>query len=149
MSDTTGPLPERLQEIVDEFGDAEGQEKLELLLEYSEKMPPLPDWLDKNVNMDQVHECMTPVFVHAEEEDGGMIFYFDIPAESPTVRGYAAILGEGLRGASPTEIVNLPSDFYQQMGLHAVLTSQRLRGIGAILAYIKRLAAQKLNNGQS
>src|SRR5262245_48059395 len=110
MSDTTGALPARLQEIVDEFGEAEGQEKLELLLEYSEKMPPLPDWLNKDVNMDQVHECMTPVFVHAEEKNGGMIFYFDIPPESPTVRGYAAVLGEGLRGASPAEIVDLPTD---------------------------------------
>jgi cysteine desulfuration protein SufE len=78
-----------------------------------------------------------------------MIFYFDIPPESPTVRGYAAVLGEGLRGASPSEIVNLPTDFYQQMGLHAVLTGQRLRGIGAILAYMKRLAARKMNNGHS
>ena len=149
MSEMTGPLPDRLQEIVDEFGEAEGQEKLELLLEYSEKMPPLPDWLDKNVNMDQIHECMTPVFIHAEEEDGGMHFYFDIPPESPTVRGYAALLGEGLRGATPEQIVNLPTDFYTQMGLHSVLTSQRLRGIGAILLYIKRLAARVMNNGHN
>jgi cysteine desulfuration protein SufE len=78
-----------------------------------------------------------------------MIFYFDIPPESPTVRGYAALLGEGLRGATPQQIVNLPGDFYQQMGLHSVLTGQRLRGIGAILAYMKRLAAQKMSNGRS
>jgi cysteine desulfuration protein SufE len=149
MTETTGSLPDRLQEIVEEFGEAEGQEKLELLLEYSEKMPPLPDWLNKDTNMDQVHECMTPVFVHAELENGGMIFYFDIPPESPTVRGYAALLGEGLQGATPQQIVNLPSDFYQQMGLHSVLTGQRLRGIGAILAFMKRLAAQKMHNGRS
>ena len=145
MSETTGPIPTRLQEIVAEFGEAEGQDKLELLLEYSEKMPPLPDWLDKDTNMEQVHECMTPVFVHAERENGGMIFYFDVPPESPTVRGYAAILGEGLYGATPEQIVNLPGDFFQDMGLHKVLSHQRLRGISAILAYLKRLAREHLN----
>lgn len=144
MSNTTQKLPPRLQEIVDAFGWLEGKEKLELLLEYSEKMPPLPDWLNKESNMEQVHECMTPVFVHAERENGGMVFYFDVPPESPTVRGYATILGEGLRGASPEAVLAVPGDFYMGMGLHQVLTTQRLNGIGAILAYIKRLAAREL-----
>ena len=144
MSETTDSIPTRLREIVEEFGWCEGQEKLELLLEYSEKMMPLPDWLDKETNMEQVHECMTPVFVHAEIQDGGMQFYFDVPPESPTVRGYAAILGEGLRGATPEEVIGIPSNFYQQMGLQKVLTTQRLNGISAILAYLKRLASQAI-----
>jgi cysteine desulfuration protein SufE len=145
MSDTVNAIPLRLREIVEEFSWVEGQEKLELLLEYSERMAPLPDWLNRETNMEQVHECMTPVFVHAEMQDGGMIFYFDVPPESPTVRGYAAILGEGLRGATPEEVLNLPNNFYQEMGLHRVLTAQRLNGITAILAYLKRLAGQQTN----
>jgi cysteine desulfuration protein SufE len=146
MSDATDNIPPRLQEIVEEFGEVEGQEKLELLLEYSEKMPPLPEWLNKDTNMEQVHECMTPVFVHAEQENGGMHFYFDVPPESPTVRGYAAILGEGLRGVPPEQVVGIPTDFYLQMGLHKVLSQQRLRGITALLAYLKRLAREKMAN---
>jgi cysteine desulfuration protein SufE len=145
MSDTANAIPLRLREIVEEFSWVEGQEKLELLLEYSERMAPLPDWLNRETNMEQVHECMTPVFVHAEMQDGGMIFYFDVPPESPTVRGYAAILGEGLRGATPEEVLNLPNNFYQEMGLHRVLTAQRLNGITAILAYLKRLAGQQIS----
>ena len=107
---------------------------------------PLPDWLDKDTQMDQVHECMTPVFVHAEREDGGMAFYFDVPPQSPTVRGYAAILGEGLHGATPEQIISLPNTFYQEMGLQQVLTAQRLNGIGAILAHLKRLAKEQMNS---
>ena len=137
-------IPPRLQEIIDEFSWFEGQEKLQLLLEYSEKMPSLPDWLDKETNMDQVHECMTPVFVHAEKDDEGMHFYFDVPPESPTVRGYATILGEGLDGATPEQVIGLPGNFYMAMGFHKVLTTQRLNGIGAILAYLKRLATKEL-----
>lgn len=138
-------IPPRLSEIIEDFNWLEGREKLELLLEFSEKMPPLPNWLNRDTNMEQIHECMTPVFVHAERENGGMVFYFDIPPESPTVRGYAAILGEGLRGVTPEEVLNVPPNFYQQMGLHKVLTTQRLNGIHAILAYLKRLAEKELN----
>jgi cysteine desulfuration protein SufE len=138
-------LPAALAEIVDNFLWCEGQEKIELLLQYSESMPPLPPELAADhAQMEQVHECMTPVFVHADLVDGGMKFYFDVPKESPTVRGFAAILGAGLDGVSPQQILQIPADFYVQMGLQNVLTHQRLNGIGAILAYIKRLAAQKL-----
>jgi cysteine desulfuration protein SufE len=144
MSETIEAIPPRLREIVEEFSWCEGQEKLELLLEYSEKMPPLPERFDKNTDMEQVHECMTPVFVHAEVENGGMVFYFDIPPQSPTVRGYAAILSEGLRGATPEQVVNLPPNFYREMGLEKVLTAQRVRGIDAILIYLKRLARERL-----
>lgn len=144
MSEIIEAIPPRLREIVEEFSWCEGQEKLELLLEYSEKMPPLPEWLDKNTDMEQIHECMTPVFVHAEVENGGMVFYFDIPPQSPTVRGYAAILSEGLRGATPEQVANLPPSFYREMGLEKVLTTQRVRGIDAILAYLKRLARERL-----
>ena len=144
MTDTTDALPPRLAQIVEDFSWVEGRDKLELLLEYSEKMPPLPDWLNRETNMEQIHECMTPVFVHAELEDGGMHYYFDIPPESPTVRGYAAILGEGLQGVAPEDVLKVPGNFYIEMGLHKVLTTQRLNGIGAILAYIKRLATQAL-----
>lgn len=146
MSDTGNGLPARLQEIVEEFEWAEGQEKLQLLLEFSENLPPLPDrLLDKREDMDQVHECMTPVCVYAEVQDGGMHFYFDIPPESPTVRGYAAILGQGLQGATPEEVVAVPADFYQKMGLHTVLSYQRLNGMSAILAHLKRLAVARMN----
>ena len=141
-------LPPRLQEIVDDFQLAEGQEKLELLLEFARKMPPLPEWLhDKRDAMDQVHECMTPVFVFAENQNGKLTFHFDVPPESPTVRGYSALLGEGVQGSTPEEILHIPSDFYQEMGLQEVLSPRRLQGVHTILAYIKRLATKELSPG--
>jgi cysteine desulfuration protein SufE len=143
-------IPPRLQEIIEDFKISEGREKLELLLDYAENMPPLPDWLrDNHQSMDMVEECMTPVFVQAELDNGTMKFYFDVPAESPTVRGYAALLGAGLAGATPEEVLQLPADFSQELGLHEVLTNQRLQGISAILAHMKQLALKYVeNNGR-
>jgi cysteine desulfuration protein SufE len=145
MSENQEKIPARLEEIIEDFEFCEGREKLELLLEFSEQMPPLPDWLETDhQHMDQVQECMTPVFVQAKNDNGKLTFYFDIPPESPTVRGYAAILAEGLNGLSPEEFLEVPADFYFRMGLHTVLTHQRLNGISAILAHIKRLALEAM-----
>ncbi|MCS6802560.1 MAG: SufE family protein [Chloroflexota bacterium] len=137
-------LPPKLAEIVELFQAARGREKLELLLEFAEAMPPLPEWLATNRDqMEFVHECQTPVYVAAENRDG-LVFYFDVPKEAPTVRGYAGVLAEGLRGATPEQVLALPSDFFLPMGLAEVVSHQRLNGMSAILAHMKRLALEHL-----
>ncbi len=138
-------IPKRLEEIVEDFESMEGREKVESLVDYSEGLSVLPAQAEHNHDgMEFVEECMTPVFCKAELVDGGMHFYFDIPSESPTVRGLAAILGEGLDGASPEEVLSVPNDFYLPMDLHRVLTMQRMNGFAAILAHMKRLATEAL-----
>jgi cysteine desulfuration protein SufE len=146
MRETDMVIPPRLAEIIEDFGWCEGREKLELLLEFSERMPPLPERLHAQRDaIEPVPECMTPVFIHAETgPDGAMTFYFDVPPESPTVRGYAEIMRDGVAGATPQEVIAIPNDFYLQMGLQQVLTHQRMSGISAILAHMKRLAVRAL-----
>ena len=56
-------MPDRLQVIVDAFQSAPKPLGLQLLLEYSRKVPPLPDQLaGHRERMEQVHECQTPFF---------------------------------------------------------------------------------------
>ncbi len=134
-------IPKALQDIVDEFRWAEGQEKLELLIQYAEKLPPLPERLKvDSAQLDQVQECMTPVFIQAENHGGKMVYHFDVPPESPTVRGYAALMKQGLDQAAPEEVLKIPEDFFYEMGLQNVLSYQRLIGMAAILAHMKKLA---------
>ncbi|MCA9986475.1 MAG: SufE family protein [Anaerolineales bacterium] len=145
MSESSGKLTARLQEIVEDFGYVSGREKLEYLLEFADALPALPDHLaGKRDEMDEVHECMTPVFIYLENDDDGKLrFHFDIPPESPTVRGFAEILRSGLNGATPAELLDIPDLFYLDLGLGQVLTGQRLNGIGAILAHMKQLVRDK------
>jgi len=134
-------LPEHLQEIVEDFSFCEGQEKLEYLLEFSERLPALPVWLaGKQNEMDKVHECMTPVFIYPEKQNGKIFFHFDIPPEAPTVRGFASVLQQGFGWTTAEQVLTVPNEFYWQMGLQEVLTGQRLNGIGAMLAHMKELA---------
>lgn len=135
-------LPTNLQTIVDDFTMMEGEEKLEYLLELAERLPPLPDHLRaKRDEMDVVHECMTPVFLDAERNsNGGFHFHFDVSPESPTVRGFAELLRSGLDGVRLDELMAVPAEFYLRLGLQRVLSGQRLNGISAILAHMKKVA---------
>ncbi len=131
--------PAQLQAIIDEFQMVEPRERLEYLLEYSTDLPNLPERLQSlRDSMEQVHECQAPVFLHTELQEGRAEFFFDIPPESPTVRGYAAILAEGLNGATPAEVFATPDDVYILLGLHEAITPQRLRGLHALMGYMKR-----------
>ena len=131
-------VPPALKRIVDMFATAPKELRLEALLDYSKRLPALPPGMD-STEMEQVVECATPFFLATEVDTAGKVhIWFDSPKESPTVRGYAAILAEGLSGATVEEITALPADFYMAMGLQDVLTPQRLRGMDAIVSRLKR-----------
>ncbi len=143
-------LPPKLQEIVDDFASMSREEKIETLVAYSESLPSLPDRLkEQHAAMDPVPECMTPVFLYGEKQsDGGVQFYFDIPRESPTVRGLAAILASGLNGSQPEEILSVPPDFFMPMNLQEAISQQRINGFTGVLAHMKQ-AAVKVLQGNS
>jgi len=131
--------PEPLQTIIEEFREVEPRERLEYLLEYSDDLPDLPERLVPLLDdMEQVHECQSPVFLHTEIHDGAVHFFFDIPREAPTVRGYAGILAEGLNGSTAEAVLATPDDIYMLLGLHQAITPQRLRGLHALVQYMKR-----------
>jgi cysteine desulfuration protein SufE len=132
--------PERLAQIVDRFQRSPRELRVQALLQFAKKVPPLPDDLaaDRSA-LEQVHECQTPFFLATRvDEEGRVHLFFDAPAESPTVRGFAGILREGLEGSPWQEVLEVPPDFYARMGLEAVVSPLRLRGMGAILARLKR-----------
>jgi cysteine desulfuration protein SufE len=144
-------LPEKLQEIVDDFSWASREEKVEMLIQYAESLPPLPDWLrDERDKMDPVPECMTPVWLFGEKDtDGSLHFHFDIPPQSPTVRGLAAILANGLDGATTEEILSVPADFYKEMNLQETISFQRLNGFQGVLAHMKQAAVRLMEEQSS
>jgi cysteine desulfuration protein SufE len=135
-------LPDRLANIVELFKTAPKQLRLEALLDFSRRLPPLPP--DHHQDLEKVPECQTPFFLSTRIEDGKIRMFFEVPEESPTVRGYAGILAAGLDGEDAEAILAVPNDFYLDMGLEDVVTPLRLRGMGAILARLKRQVKEHL-----
>jgi cysteine desulfuration protein SufE len=131
-------VPSALAEVVSEFGEMTGQDKLQLLLEFANELPPLPSDLEESA-MEPVPECQSPLFLHVDAEDREHVrLYFSAPAEAPTTRGFAAILAAGLDDHSAEEILAVPDDFYTDLGLATLISPLRLRGMSAMLARIKR-----------
>ena len=132
--------PPKLQRIVDLFAGAPKDLRLEALLEYSRKLPPLPEGLAGHREaMEQVVECQTPFFLATSIDDDRRVHvHFDCPREAPTTRGFAGLLHEGLEGATVEEVLDTPDDFYTRLGLAEAISSLRLRGMGAILHRLKR-----------
>jgi cysteine desulfuration protein SufE len=133
-------LPGRLEEIVEEFADLPPELRLEALLDYSRRVPPLPPRLAGHREaMEQVPECQTPFFLATEVGDDDVVtIWFDAPPEAPTTRGFAGIISEGLHGATTGEVLAVPNGFYTALGLDRVISPLRLRGISAILGRLKR-----------
>jgi cysteine desulfuration protein SufE len=141
----TGTLHPRLQEIIEDFGAVPGNDRLQLLLEFSEELPPLPTrYAGHRDLLEQVPECQTPLFLAVEVDDGGAVhLFFDAPPESPTTRGFAGILHAGLDGLTADEVLATPGEFSSQLGLNDLVSPLRLRGMAAILARIKRQVRQQ------
>lgn len=131
-------LPESLADIVEDFAAVSGQNKLQLLLEFSRELPDLPPHLEQAA-MEPVPECQSPLFLSVDADDRDHVkLYFSAPPEAPTTRGFASILHQGLDGHSAEDIVAVPDDFYLALGLGDAVSPLRLRGMSAMLARIKR-----------
>jgi cysteine desulfuration protein SufE len=138
-------MPPKLAEIVDEFVTAPRDLVLEMLLEFSDAMPPLPAELSGHEGMEQVPECQTQFFLRAVvQPDNTVITYFDCPLEAPTTRAFAGILAEGLAGASAEEVLAVPDDLYTRMGLAQSISPLRVRGGAAVLGRLKRQVREQV-----
>ncbi len=131
-------MPTPLAEVLSDFAEVQGQDKLRLLLEFADDLPPLPSELQEAA-MEPVPECQSPLFLHVDASDRDRVrLHFSAPAEAPTTRGFAAILATGLDEQPAADIMAVPEDFYTDLGLAALISPLRLRGMSAMLARIKR-----------
>jgi cysteine desulfuration protein SufE len=131
--------PVALEAIREEFLAVEPRERLLLLLEYADDLPPLPARFGDSPDLlERVPECQAPVFVKAELEGGVVHVHATAPAEAPTTRGFASVLAHGLEGLSRDEALAVPDDFPDTLGLTVAVSPLRLRGMSGLLARIKR-----------
>lgn len=135
----------RFEEIADLFQSVEPEVRLELMLDYSEQLPPLPERLHelRDAGLEMVHECQSPVFLHVEVEGGRVGLYPDVPREAPTARAFCGILHEAFHEAAPADVAAAPSDALHRLGIDRLLGMQRTRGLSAIYQRVKAEVARK------
>ena len=133
------------EKLISRYKGLDRNTRLEALLDWSKKLPELPAELLplKEQGVGLVHECQTPVFLYVEVPDGKVAIHADVPRESPTVRGFLALLIKQLNGATPTEVAATPNDLLDQLGLSQDLGMTRTQGLTAILGRIKAAVRSK------
>ena len=128
-----------IAEIAEEFQFVEPQDRLEIMLDYARRLPPLPEAYhllrDRGLNM--VHECQSPVFMMVEVEDGMVQIHADVPEEAPTARSFVAILVEAFDDAPVEAVREAPPDLLHTLGIDRLIGMQRTRGLRAIYARLK------------
>ena len=140
----TESVAEKLNQISGEFAELEPRERLELLLEFSEKLAPLPAeyQAERDAGMNRVHECQTPVFLWAKVEGGRVQIFADVAPEAPTVKGFVSMLVDIFSGARPEEVVASEPNLVHRFGLIEALGMVRMRGLQAIAYHIRQKVAQ-------
>ena len=132
-------MPAALEAIVTELSEADRQERIEMLIDLAKGLAPLPERLSAFKDAaHRVEECQSPVFLIVEMRDGDRADIFaDAPIEAPTVRGFVALLVEGLSGATVEEILKVPNDLIDRIGLPEILGMLRVRGLHGVLRRLK------------
>ena len=137
-------MPPKLDAIVEELKEADRQERIELLIDLAKSLPPLPERLAHfKDEAHRVPECQSPVFLFVEVEGDRVELHADAPIEAPTVRGFVALLMEGLEGAVVQEILQVPSDLIDRSGMTEILGMQRVSGLHAVLRRLKAMLARE------
>ncbi len=142
---TSTALPASLAEIRDDFLDLPEDERLQLLLEFANDLPPIPAQYEGHPELqERVVECQSPVYIVVDVDDDDIVaMHATAPREAPTTRGFASILAQGLTGLTADEVLSVPNDFPQSIGLTRAVSPLRISGMTGMLMRAKRQVAAK------
>lgn len=136
--------PIEASELIEAFKEIPKSSRLELLLEYADALPELPERYKNSPELlERVEECQSPVFLFVEVEDQIARIFLTAPREAPTTRGFASLLQIALNGQAISTIENFSDQFIAELQLTELVSPLRVRGMHGMLARIKRQVAEK------
>lgn len=137
-------LDSQVDELAADFAVLSIQDRLNLLLEFSESLPDVPQALKEHPDLlERVVECQSPVFLLVEVQDSVVTIHFTVPREAPTTRGFASILHSLLNGKSVEEVLGASDSIPDSLSLSDAVSPLRLRGMRGMLHRIKRQVEKK------
>ena len=142
MSTTTGA-----KEIIEAFQEVPPNLRLELLLEFAEGLPPLPErYADHPELLERVEECQSPVFLFVELDVSNRVnIFLTAPDEAPTTKGFASLLQRSLDNESAETVLHFEESFVDELGITELVSPLRIRGLHGMLMRIKRQVREKMN----
>jgi len=143
MTETT--IPAVLGGIRDDFLELPEPERLQLLLELSDELPAVPPEYEGHPELcERVVECQSPVYIVVDvDDDDRVVMHATAPREAPTTRGFASILVRGVTGLTADEVLAIPDDYPQSIGLTRAVSPLRISGMTGMLMRVKRQVRAK------
>lgn len=121
------------------------QDRFKRIIDQARLLAPLPEIYRTEAN--KVRGCASAVWLHADY-DGRVVTYL-ADSDAVMVRGLVALLVGVYSGHPPAEILSVPPDFIEELGLNAHLSQNRANGLGAMVRQIKAYAMAFQAQGRS
>lgn len=135
MNDMT--IDEKQNEIIEEFSFFDDwMDKYELLIQLGKELPLIDDKYKKDGNL--IKGCQSQVWMHAEEQDGKVIFTAD--SDAIITKGLVSMVIKVLSGHKPEEITTSKLFFIEEIGLRNHLSPTRSNGLLAMIKQMKLYA---------
>jgi cysteine desulfuration protein SufE len=116
------------------FGD--WMEKYEYIIQLGKELPQIAEQYKTDENL--IRGCQSKVWLHAEYQDGLLVFTAD--SDAAITKGLVSMVIRVLSGHSPEEIAGAEIYFIDAIGLRNHLSSTRSNGLLSMLKQIKLYA---------
>ena len=113
-------------------------DRYQYLIDLGRRLPEFPDELRTEEN--RIRGCQSQVWFVAENNGGRL--HFRAISDAAIVSGLIALLLRLYSDRLPQDILDTPSDFVAALQLESHLSPTRSNGLAAMLAAIRRFAAE-------
>lgn len=124
-------------EIIDEFSMFDDwMQRYEYMIELGKSLPLIDEQYKIDENL--IKGCQSQVWVHAEMQDGKVVFTAD--SDAIITKGIIAIMVRALSGQKPEAIVEADMGFVDEIGLKEHLSPTRANGLVSMIKQLKLYA---------
>ena len=131
---TIKEIQEEILEDFDMFDD--WMQKYEYLIDLGKDLPSIDEKYRVEENL--IKGCQSRVWLHAEENNGNIIFSAD--SDAIMTKGIVALLIRVLSGQNSNDIANADLDFINKIGLKEQLSATRANGLLSMIKQMKLYA---------
>jgi len=130
-------IKEIQEEIVDEFAMFDDwMQRYEYMIELGKSLPLIDEQYKTDENI--IKGCQSKVWVHADMEDGKVVFTAD--SDAIITKGIIAILVRAFSNQEPKAILDANTDFIDEIGLKEHLSPTRANGLVSMIKQLKMYA---------
>lgn len=130
-------IDEKKEEIIEEFSFFEDwDERFQYVIDLGKDLPIIEDQYKTESNI--ISGCQSKVWLHAELNDGKIVFTAD--SDAIITKGIIAILIRVFSNQNPAAILEANLEFIDQIGLKSHLSPTRANGLVSMIKQIKMYA---------